>query len=291
MMSDRDKKKLSVSEATDQSLAVAERDLEIQRKQELRAIERENMLERGQMINEKTVLDNYANRQDNEERSRFHKAAQQMDQTAADIAPVPADPQPKSEAAAAVPGAKEDGDKKSVKPTKERLRYGKEMGQEKAKFTKEKDLFEKAQREQADSKGIRRGTSPAASEAMLHASAEDEKRILDQQRDAIRKDFESGVEKLYVEAVDLFKKRIYEDARQDFLQVDDMIQGYKKTGYYLEQIEKMSKVGVKPALVVTPLPSAAPIIPQSENVSPSKDNGRAKAVSQALDSFNAASRP
>lgn len=74
--------------------------------------------------------------------------------------------------------------------------------------------------------------------ALLVESAAGEKRMLAQQRAAIRKDFETGVERLYNGAVVLYQQRQYEEAGQDLLAVDKMIKDYKKTGYYLNKISK-----------------------------------------------------
>ncbi len=67
-----------------------------------------------------------------------------------------------------------------------------------------------------------------------------EKKQLEEQRQAIRKDFEEGVDRLYQEAVDLYKKRSYDDSLQSFTEVDGLIKGYKKTGKYLKDLERLS---------------------------------------------------
>jgi TolA-binding protein len=79
---------------------------------------------------------------------------------------------------------------------------------------------------------------PAA--LLLKQAAEQEKQYLQEQRALIRKDFEDGVERLYNEAIGLFKKKMYVQARQDFEQVDKLIKGYKKTAQYLKDTERYS---------------------------------------------------
>ncbi|NTV28555.1 MAG: hypothetical protein HGA80_00545, partial [Candidatus Omnitrophica bacterium] len=117
-------------------------------------------------------------------------------------------------------------------------------------------------------------------EASLRLSIENGKRALQQQREAIRRDFEDGVERLYTDAVDLFKKRLYEEARQEFLQVADMIQGYKKTDYYLGQISRVLKVDSQNLASQAPNP-----IPHSSQTSSQvlAEAKRIQAISRELD--------
>ena len=77
---------------------------------------------------------------------------------------------------------------------------------------------------------------PAA--LLLKQAAEQEKQHLEDQRASIRKDFEDGVERFYNEAIGLFKKKMYDEAYQDFEQVDQLIKGYKKTAQYLKETER-----------------------------------------------------
>ncbi|MEI6438227.1 MAG: tetratricopeptide repeat protein [Candidatus Omnitrophota bacterium] len=73
---------------------------------------------------------------------------------------------------------------------------------------------------------------------VYHAAANEEKRRLEEQRAAIARDFEDGVERLYVEALDLYKKHAYEEAKEDLTQVNELIKGYKKSEQYLISIDK-----------------------------------------------------
>ncbi len=74
---------------------------------------------------------------------------------------------------------------------------------------------------------------------ILKQAATEEKRRLEEQRTAIRKEFEAGTEQLYLEGVGFFKKKLYQDARQDFEQVNGLIQGYKDTDKYLKKIDRI----------------------------------------------------
>ncbi len=76
---------------------------------------------------------------------------------------------------------------------------------------------------------------------LLTQAAIEERRMLAEQRSAIHKDFEAGVDRLYNDAVVLYQARQYEDAYEDFIQVNKMIKEYKKTAYYLKKINKMPK--------------------------------------------------
>ncbi|MBF0486074.1 MAG: hypothetical protein HQL16_06140 [Candidatus Omnitrophica bacterium] len=111
--------------------------------------------------------------------------------------------------------------------------------------------------------------------AVLKASVEEEKHLLAQQREAIRHDFEVGVERLYSDAVALFKKRQYEEAGQDFQQVNDLIPGYKKTGDYLRQINKTTEK--KTVDVLQPPP-------------PAVDQNRARSILEALDTYDTSAK-
>ncbi|MBF0123130.1 MAG: hypothetical protein HQL21_06975 [Candidatus Omnitrophica bacterium] len=73
---------------------------------------------------------------------------------------------------------------------------------------------------------------------LLRVAADEEKRLLNQQRAAIRKDFEAGVNRLYNEAVGLFNKKLYEEAQELFLEVQELIPEYKKTNDFLRQISR-----------------------------------------------------
>ncbi len=75
--------------------------------------------------------------------------------------------------------------------------------------------------------------------ALLKQAASEERRLLDAQRVAIRKEFEAGTEQLYLEAIGFYKKKMYQDARQDFEQVNGLIQGYKDTDKYLKKIDRV----------------------------------------------------
>ncbi|MBF0593813.1 MAG: hypothetical protein HQL22_02465 [Candidatus Omnitrophica bacterium] len=112
---------------------------------------------------------------------------------------------------------------------------------------------------------------------VLQAAANEERRLLEEQRAAIARDFEQGVERLYVEAQALYKKRVYDEARADFEQVDELIKGYKKTAQYLKQLEKEIPV-------VSTNPQSIIVIPSS-----SKSNDQQQAVSHVLDNAEAGS--
>jgi hypothetical protein len=73
---------------------------------------------------------------------------------------------------------------------------------------------------------------------LLKQAAAQEQEQLEAQRALIRKDFEDGVDRLYNEGVILFKKKMYNEAREDFKQVDGLIKGYKKTAQYLKDTER-----------------------------------------------------
>jgi TolA-binding protein len=73
---------------------------------------------------------------------------------------------------------------------------------------------------------------------LLQQAAERERQQLEEQRSSIRKEFEEGVDRLYNEAIGLFKKKMYDEARQDFEQVDELIKDYKKTAQYLKETER-----------------------------------------------------
>jgi hypothetical protein len=111
----------------------------------------------------------------------------------------------------------------------------------------------------------------------LQQNAVAEKKVLEEQRMAIRRDFEDGVSKLYNEGVDLYKKRRYPQALENFVQVNELIKGYKKTDHYVEMIEKeLSKNFPSPRVKsVLPVQESVPAVPDSRN----------KAVSDVLDQF------
>jgi TolA-binding protein len=72
----------------------------------------------------------------------------------------------------------------------------------------------------------------------VQAAAREERRKLEEQRALIARDFEAGVGRLYTEAIGLYNKKIYDEARNDFNQVNGLIPGYKKTARYLALVEK-----------------------------------------------------
>ncbi len=105
---------------------------------------------------------------------------------------------------------------------------------------------------------------------LIKQAAEEEKRQLEEQRQLIRKDFEDGVERVYSEAVVLFKKKKYSEAYEDFQQVDGLIKGYKKTADYLKDIERRAP---------SPKPTRA-LVPVVSSQASTQD------VADALDSFD-----
>jgi TolA-binding protein len=111
----------------------------------------------------------------------------------------------------------------------------------------------------------------------LKQAAEEEKKTLEQQRVEIRREFEAGVAKLYNEAVDLYKKRLYPQALENFNQVNELIKGYKKTEYYVQQIDKRLTGGLS-----VPKMQSAPSV--EENV-PAVPDSRNKTVNDVLDQF------
>jgi tetratricopeptide (TPR) repeat protein len=121
--------------------------------------------------------------------------------------------------------------------------------------------------------------SPEQERLSLKQTAEEEKKALEQQRLAIQRDFEAGVAKLYNEALDLYKKRQYPQALENFNQVNELIKGYKKTEYYIQQIDKGLTGGLSlPKMQSTPsVEESVPAVPDSRN----------KAVNDVLDKFEA----
>jgi len=322
-MSPRELEKSHAPGTVDKSLVQAEREIEIGRQQELRSIEQENKADRERMINEKTSQDKLADRRDKSERSKFSDAAASGDtaveggeivppsveavvpekpEVKAPVVEQPVVPVPETPSAADVRAAKEKANREAARRkkaeqeksglTKQEQQYRNALELEQRKLAREKDLLEKAKRDQGQPTENASGISaPVDKDAALRLSAERERRLLDQQRVAIRRDFEAGVERLYNEAVDLFKKHLYEESREDFLQVSDMIKGYKKTDYYLGQIDKVLKTAAKRAPLTVPvLAPPAETAPRIDPVLPASGDGRTKAVSQALDSFDAGPR-
>ena len=109
---------------------------------------------------------------------------------------------------------------------------------------------------------------------LLKVAADQEKRLLNQQRAAIQKDFEAGVSRLYNDAVLLFNKQLYEEAREVFLEVQGLISGYKKTDDYLKQISRKIS-GQKGSSGMSPSPASS-----SETISA---GDRSQAMTQILD--------
>lgn len=141
----------------------------------------------------------------------------------------------------------------------------------------------------AESPGRSDMSRMSPNDSTLSMAIEEEKRMLEEQRKAIRRDFEIGVDRLYNEAVELFKQRLYDEARQGFIQVADMIEGYKKTDSYLGQIDRILKVGHghRPARISESIPRA----PEAKADTLSADTRRKQAISWELDSFENKARP
>ena len=151
---------------------------------------------------------------------------------------------------------------------KERAKFIQPAQEQPAKSEKQVPVFDRATSKIAAEDQERR---------QLKQAAEDEKKALEQQRIAIRRDFEAGVSKLYNEAIDLYKKHEYPQALEDFNQVNELIKGYKKTEYYIEQIDKGLTKGLSlPKMQSTPsVEESVPAVPDSRN----------KAVNDVLDKF------
>ncbi len=114
----------------------------------------------------------------------------------------------------------------------------------------------------------------AGSFDVYKVAANEEKRRLEEQRSAIVHDFEVGVERLYVEAQDLYTKHAYEESKADFDQINELSKGYKRTEQYLTLINKeLAKASYKQKTVAVPFPGSSAI----------KADGRQQAVSQMLD--------
>ncbi len=144
--------------------------------------------------------------------------------------------------------------------------------------------------ELADARGVVMTPAPAAVELpsagippedpstlLLKQTAAREKRRLEEQRTAIRKEFEEGVERFYNEAVDLYKKKNYEEALEGFAQVDGLIKGYKKTDQYLEDSRRALGRG-RPVQV-----PQRPLLPAGQD--------RMRSVTSTLDAFDQRTSP
>jgi hypothetical protein len=306
----------------EKSLTRAERDLEIQRVQELRTIEKENMAERTMMLGKKSAQGDNFQDQKLIERTDVKTTGTQVPSlmqrdmvnlTAGEkaiqkeIGTKQEAEQPLSMASSSKkgPALKETVYRNIVQPesgdlTKEGAEYREKLDRERIKLEREKELIGKSRNERTrqtqepvnvkDPKTVESQIKAviSAKEEKLPKTVQEEQFILSQQRAAIKKDFEDGVERLYSEAIDLFKKRAYEEARENFLQVNDMIKGYRKTGYYLGQIDKVLQGNQRSSSV-----EAAGYIPQSvrsaSQITPAASDstsGRTQAISQALDSLD-----
>ncbi len=161
---------------------------------------------------------------------------------------------------------------------------------EKEKFKKDTDTDVFIRRNQEAVEAILKEDpqvlQPVAVPVAPSAAVVEQKRLLDGQRAAIRKDFEDGVERLYAGAVEFYKKKLYDDAKADFIQVDGLIKGYKKTAQYLKDIDRVMlkpaspkelprPVVRKPEAVMPPAPSSVPL-----------DRERSRVVADVLNTFD-----
>ncbi|MFH0753505.1 MAG: hypothetical protein V2A70_02950 [Candidatus Omnitrophota bacterium] len=175
----------------------------------------------------------------------------------------------------------------------------------KEKFSKDMDTDAFIQRNQQAVESIlkeqdeidRLSPAPVLSVVKEPVETREQKHRLDAQRAAIRKDFEVGVERIYAGAIQLFKKKLYADAKADFVQVDRLVKGYKRTAKYLRDIdrclEKSEHLAVPLAAPVkniskssvsspVPVPSVIPAAP----VVLGAGTDRRHAVIDALDTFD-----
>ncbi len=117
------------------------------------------------------------------------------------------------------------------------------------------------------------GDHSSVAMAGVYVPENEEKSRLDTQHRAIQRDLEAGVDRLYLEAIALYKRQQYDRARVNFEQVNALIVGYKKTAQYLLQIEKKSS----PNNVTSASPNAG------QSSSSIKVDNRQEAISNFLD--------
>ena len=79
--------------------------------------------------------------------------------------------------------------------------------------------------------------------------SEYDNRKLEDQRRAIRRDLESGVERMYQDALSLYQRDLFEQARVAFQEVNAVINGYKKTQDYLARIDLKLKTALPSGLI------------------------------------------
>ena len=98
---------------------------------------------------------------------------------------------------------------------------------------------------------------PVVEKNIVQTAVDEEKRRLAEQHAAIQRDFNAGVERVYGEALELYKNKMYDEARADLIQVNDLIKGYKKTEQYLKMIDKERAKAAAAASVVPVVPPAS----------------------------------
>jgi hypothetical protein len=117
----------------------------------------------------------------------------------------------------------------------------------------ERRKYEKIKRSLEYDPLLDRSFSPSTRSGFYSRSAsvrsEYDNRKLEDQRRAIRKDLESGVERMYQDALSLYQRDLLEQARVAFQEVDAVISGYKKTRDYLTRIDSKLKTASPSGLI------------------------------------------
>jgi TolA-binding protein len=77
------------------------------------------------------------------------------------------------------------------------------------------------------------------SQPAVAGNADRDRASLDEQRKAVRRDFEAGVRRIYDQALSSYKQRRYDEARDGFSQTQDLIPGYRDSLAYIGKIDRI----------------------------------------------------
>lgn len=299
MGGEKNKALVSQKRAEQLEKARSEEKLAVERQLLLRNIEKDNSAERIKRFKEKSSLDEKAERQTLVERNKMRRLADVQGVTMDGVKQVLAG---QGDAAVEIKPMKLEGQKKfqGVSPVDRRLAATEKtsatikqipqdsatVSPEEVKRQAEESLLIRNKRDmektlknydaaEPDSSRNVRLPSPANDKIKLAVNME--RLRLEEQRTMIQRDFEAGVERLYLQAVDLYKKRMYDQARASFEQINDLSKGYKKTEYYLRKLSQEHVDAPPVKVLVNPMP----VMPSVPKVN------RQQAVSQALDMIEA----
>jgi len=153
----------------------------------------------------------------------------------------------------------------------------KEMEERQAKMEERRKKLEEQARVRAEQ--LEQEREQRQIQAQLQQQVREQEFKFKQESDRIRREFLAGVEELYQEGIQLFKKGALTEAHQRFLDVEDLEPNYKETAKFQRKIKPLLKQTENFEKSDFPLRSTAPASPSPVSFSNDESNNSSETES------------